>query len=78
MGGRTTGRSEGLEKPKVYADFHMCDMQENLFGSPFTANIRPTARYGHNVASNVDFNPDLVKLDSDYPSELIIIGGMDS
>jgi len=24
MGGITTGRSEGLDKPKVFADFHMC------------------------------------------------------
>ena len=53
-------------------------MEESLFGSPFTANIRPTARYGHNASSNVEFNPEVVKLDSDYPAELIIIGGMDS
>lgn len=56
----------------------MCDMRDSLFGSPFTANIRPTARYGHAAASNSDFNEQEHKVDGPYPPELLIIGGMDS
>jgi hypothetical protein len=81
MGGITTEKSEGLDRPKVYSDFHMCDIKEKFFGSPFTANIRPTARYGHAVASNLEFNMTEEHkqklMDGPFEPELIIIGGMD-
>ena len=62
----------GEERPKVFDDFHMLDLNDNFFTAPFTANIRPSTRYGHASATNLvdGFNDDQLR-------EFIILGGLD-
>jgi hypothetical protein len=45
---------EGEDRPQVFDDFHMMDLKEKFFSAPFTANIRPSGRYAHQSASNLE------------------------
>jgi hypothetical protein len=45
---------EGEDRPQVFDDFHMMDLKEKFFSGPFTANIRPSGRYAHQSASNLE------------------------
>ena len=47
----------------------MLDMKEMFFSSPFTANIRPTARYSHSCATNL--------ISGSEEMEAIVLGGLD-
>ena len=64
--------SIGEDRPTVHSDFHMLDLNDNFFSAPFTANIRPSARYGHASASNL-----IPAKEEDYLHQLCIIGGLD-
>ena len=48
----------------------MLDLEDKFFTAPFTANIRPSKRYGHAVAGNIS-DKDLLM------HEVIILGGLD-
>lgn len=82
FGGISTDTNEGEDRPKVFDDFHMMDLNDKFFASPFTANIRPSSRYGHAAASNIE-RPDMGDGKSsiikgemvEYTPELIILGG---
>lgn len=54
FGGTSTENKEGEDRPKVFDDFHLLDMKEKFFSAPFTANIRPSSRYAHQSASNIE------------------------
>lgn len=60
----------------------MLDLDDNFFSAPFTANIRPSARYSHACDSNLltALNPSAKDSDEDedFLHELIILGGLDS
>ena len=73
FGGIATETHPGEDRPKVFDDFHMIDLNDNFFTSPFTANIRPSARYGHASSSNIQS----VSEEGDESNELIILGGLD-
>jgi hypothetical protein len=42
FGGISTDAKQGEDRPKVFDDFHMMNMEEQFFTAPFTANIRPS------------------------------------
>ena len=56
----------GGEKPEVFGDLYMADMDEMYMSKPFTANKRPSSRYGQ------------VGLSIPGQNMLLILGGMDS
>lgn len=51
----------------------MLDLKDNFFSVPFTANIRPSSRYGHACATNLTE----VQSEDEKLRELIILGGLD-
>jgi hypothetical protein len=53
LGGISTGNDKGEHRPRVFDDFYVLDLNDNFFSCPFTANIRPSARYGHACATNL-------------------------
>ncbi len=57
----------------------MLDLSDRFFSAPFTANIRPSARYGHACACNYSSFEHPKKDDIHEPimHELVILGGMD-
>eukprot|EP00347_Sterkiella_histriomuscorum_P002702 403367137 len=87
FGGISTDDCQGEQRPKVFDDFHMLDLKDNFFSAPFTANIRPSARYGHACDSNLKTFLDKKGMSQTQSlqigefepmHELIILGGLDS
>ena len=62
----------------------MIDLEDKFFSCPFTANIRPSVRYGHACDSNIrddtfyHGNNEELEEEKEHSSELIILGGLDS
>ena len=78
FGGISTEDGQGEDRPKIFGDFHMLDLNENFFSMPFTANIRHFARYGHSCSSNLNLlDCNVQEKDDIFMHELIILGGLE-
>lgn len=59
FGGISCENQIGAPSPIVFGDVHICDLDSHFISKPFTANERPTPRYGHATAKK-DQNSFLV------------------
>jgi len=72
FGGTSTEVELGKDRPTVFNDVHILDFTKLEFIDNFTANNKPTPRYGHCAASNLREVSE-----KGEESLMLVLGGLD-